>query len=466
MLDKNISYAVYLRVSTDMQGEESLDRQELRCQQYADLNELVITKTIKDIKSGGTDQREGFQNLLTLIESGEIKGVLVYQLSRLTRSLKTLLEFIQLLNEKDIAFVSVKDKIDTSSPTGRMFLKLTGLLAEFEREQISERVKDSMYSMVKKAETSGTISDLWLAGEPPYHILRKKDDSGKNIFYFDEEKKEIIITIINRYIVGEPFSRLAKEFGISTTTLFNLLKNPILIGEFEYGKKRNNIVTNKTSSFTPHRYKLDVPHTIDKDTWNKLQSELESRGRSYTRAVKNPKFLLSSKVYCHCGKKMSVTTTKNKAYYICTKDPSHNFRVNRDHLESKVLNSLLANSWESFEIFNEKITLKEEIPNYNEGIFQSLLSEREKLISLFQKSLISEEEVEKKLEVLNKQIKSIEKTIIELKEYNSPSDLSYKDILIDLLQANDSEILKGFLSTFISKVQAINEFDFEIYLTI
>ena len=74
------------------------------------------------------------------IKKGAVKNVLVFKLDRLTRSVADLIYLVDVFNQHDCAFNSFSESIDTQSATGRMFIKILGIFAEFERENIAERV--------------------------------------------------------------------------------------------------------------------------------------------------------------------------------------------------------------------------------------------------------------------------------------------------------------------------------------
>ena len=78
---------------------------------------------------------------------------MVYKIDRLTRSTKDLIELIDFFNENECSFNSLTESIDTRSSTGRMFIKIIGIFAEFERENIVERVKFGLERKVKEGYT-------------------------------------------------------------------------------------------------------------------------------------------------------------------------------------------------------------------------------------------------------------------------------------------------------------------------
>ena len=97
-----------------------------------------VTDFVEEVASGAKDDRAELHRMLGLIREGD--KVVVWRLDRLGRSVKTLIEILNTLNERGVEFQSVTENIDTSSPGGKLVFHLFGALAEFERDIIRQRV--------------------------------------------------------------------------------------------------------------------------------------------------------------------------------------------------------------------------------------------------------------------------------------------------------------------------------------
>jgi DNA invertase Pin-like site-specific DNA recombinase len=118
----------YIRVSTD---EQNTTRQELLMHEMG-VDELFIDKT-----SGKNTNRPELKRMLEFVRKGDT--VIVESISRFARNTKDLLELIDKLKEKEVNFVSKKENIDTSTPTGKFMITVFGAVAELEREYIHQR---------------------------------------------------------------------------------------------------------------------------------------------------------------------------------------------------------------------------------------------------------------------------------------------------------------------------------------
>ena len=124
----------YARVSTKDQNLEN---------QIQILKDNGCEKVYSDVASGVKETREGLTSLLELARSGDI--VLVYKSDRIFRSLKNMVQLIELFNDRDVHFKSITEpQFDTKSANGKLFLQIFAAIAEFERNLISERTKSGL----------------------------------------------------------------------------------------------------------------------------------------------------------------------------------------------------------------------------------------------------------------------------------------------------------------------------------
>ena len=150
----------YARVSTEEQSLEgiSLDLQRSKIKAYAELHEFDLVDVVVEEGASGKDlDRPAFKKLVELIEGGEAEALIVYKLDRLTRSTRDLLWLIEeFFTESGTEFLSITEKVDTSTAMGKFFLTIMGALAQMERELISERTKAALSMKKEKGEHVGS----------------------------------------------------------------------------------------------------------------------------------------------------------------------------------------------------------------------------------------------------------------------------------------------------------------------
>lgn len=150
----------YCRVSTEGQAVDgvSLDAQRGKISAWAELNgfELVAVEVDAGLSGGRADNRPGLQNALQLA-CKEKAALVVYSLSRLARSTKDAISISERLDKSGADLVSLSERIDTTSAAGKMIFRLMAVMAEFERDQISERTSCALQHKKSKNERVGTI---------------------------------------------------------------------------------------------------------------------------------------------------------------------------------------------------------------------------------------------------------------------------------------------------------------------
>lgn len=150
----------YVRVSTAGQAEDgvSLGAQAAKIAAYCSLHDgdLVATYTDAGLSGSRADNRPSLQEAIEHV--CRIGGCLVvYSLSRLARSTKDTIEIAERLSRADADLVSLSEKIDTTTAAGKMVFRLLAVMAEFERDLISERTTTAMQHKRAKGERVGSI---------------------------------------------------------------------------------------------------------------------------------------------------------------------------------------------------------------------------------------------------------------------------------------------------------------------
>jgi DNA invertase Pin-like site-specific DNA recombinase len=139
---------IYARVSTK---EQNIDMQIIDLRAYAKARGLHIIKEYIDYASGSRNDRENYLKLFNDVRKRKTDSVLVWRFDRFARSTKELINALEEFNNLGVDFISYKENIDTSTPTGKILFTMISAFAEFEKSIIKERIIAGM----EKAKAKG-----------------------------------------------------------------------------------------------------------------------------------------------------------------------------------------------------------------------------------------------------------------------------------------------------------------------
>ncbi len=150
----------YIRVSTEGQAVDgvSLDTQRAKIEAWCLANDFELAGLFVDAGISGkrADNRPELQNALAAVTKNH-GALVVYSLSRLARSTKDTINIGELLGKAGADLVSLSEKIDTTTAAGKMVFQMLAVLAEFERNQISERTTAAMAHMRDQGKFLGQL---------------------------------------------------------------------------------------------------------------------------------------------------------------------------------------------------------------------------------------------------------------------------------------------------------------------
>lgn len=176
----------YARVSTE---EQKLDRQIDQLKQYK------VDKIYQEKMTGTKKDRPELKNLLEYAREGD--AIVVTDLTRLSRSTKDLIAMSETLAERKIELISLKEKIDTTTATGKLMYGMLAIMAQFERDILSERTKEGLKSARARGRLGGRREKL--------------DDNKKKTVKELYDKKELTV------------KEICEMFDISRPTLYKIV---------------------------------------------------------------------------------------------------------------------------------------------------------------------------------------------------------------------------------------------------
>ena len=227
-MNKKLKGVVYARVSTIIQGQESIENQYERLDKFLEFKEnIVVVDKIYDIASGGDDNRAGLKRLISMIKNKEIDVVIVTELSRISRKMATLISIIEETKKQEITVISILENIDTSTPMGKAMLLMNGVFAELERDNIKRRVKNTLDTKAQNGNHTGGVAPYG------YDLINKK-------LIPNPEKALIVKKVFQEFIKCKNLNEISKRFKIKKTTVRRILKSETYIGNKVYGTRKVN----------------------------------------------------------------------------------------------------------------------------------------------------------------------------------------------------------------------------------
>ena len=197
----------YIRVSTQQQAEEgvSLEAQKAKIKAWCLVNDYNLCNVFSDEGvSGSKSNRDGLQTALKELEKGS--ALIVYSLSRLTRSTRDMLTLSDQLENAGADIVSLTEKIDTTTAAGKMVFRMLAVLNEFERDQISERTKLAMGHKKEQGESYSPTPYGYKSANGGYRSSSKK-------LRMDKKEQTVISNILKWRKSGKSLHQIADNLN-------------------------------------------------------------------------------------------------------------------------------------------------------------------------------------------------------------------------------------------------------------
>ena len=314
--------AIYCRVSTFMQGQgefSSLDSQEKYLRSHCDIKGWEVYDVYSDTKTGANLEREQLNRLLDDADQGKFNLVICTKIDRLSRSIKDFHGLADRLAKIKIGLIAVSQNIDTSdnNPYANLMRNIFMSFAEFERNIISERTREKLYSQAKEGFWGGGHAALG------YDVTDKK-------LVINENEAKLINKMFNYYLETPSSSLVAKRLnseGFRTKT--RTTKAGKTSGGFVFTKDNvKGIIKNKlyigTIIFNDEEFTGLHKPIIDKSLFDKVQKQLEI-SRVDTKATLDPDSPLELLGVTKCGlcdRSLTTSSTFNSGrryyYYKCS----------------------------------------------------------------------------------------------------------------------------------------------------
>lgn len=364
---------IWIRVSTEDQAKgESPEHHEHRAKSYADSKDWeVVTVYHLEAVSGKTVLHHlEAERMLKDIKSGKITGLIFSKIARLARNTRELLQLADIFREYSADLISLQESIDTSTPAGRFFYTLLSAMAQWEREEIADRVSASIPIRAKLGKSLGGAAPYGYEWKDKKLIINEQEATVRRLIYdlFLEHKRRKTVASL----LTQKGYRTRNGSKFSDTTVSRLLEDPIAKGirranytESTGEKKHWKLKTKDEWVFN------EAPAIISEEKWDKVNSVIIQQSIERKQPLNKKTHLFTGFVICSCGSKMYLPSNSPK--YTCPKCKN---KIPQDDLE---------------EIFHQKLTnyiITEENINHFVKTTESYIYDRESQLKTLQKEAI------------------------------------------------------------------------------
>ena len=353
-----MAIALYARKSVERENSISCETQLEYCRSMLkpDERKEKIYEFVDNGFSGGNLERDGFREMMSLIERGKISKVVVYRLDRISRSLVDVVSIMEQFKRHNVAFVSSQESFDTSTTYGEMITKLLMVFAEFERQSIIERVthayrarSDQGIFMGGKCPYGFTFEETVIHGIKTKKLSPLTDEIAHIAYIFD---RYAVPNVTLRRLQDDLLQNgiLPKEGKWATAKLSAIIRNPIYVKAdnaiYEYFHRKGTKIISDVSEFdgtrgvqlygkTKHDSMSEdwsdmkivvMSHegVIDSELWLACQKKV-AKNKKINNSMSNTTSWLGGRIVCKkCGRTMTVTKGGKRAdgsqtrYFACT----------------------------------------------------------------------------------------------------------------------------------------------------
>jgi len=411
------SVGIWIRVSTEDQAKgESPEHHEKRARYYAESKGWNVKEVyhLEAVSGKSVMEHPETQRMLKDIRNAHISGIIFSKLARLARNTKELLDFAEIFREYDADLISLQESIDTSTAAGRLFYTMIAAMAQWEREEIADRVAASVPIRAKLGKPLGGAApfgyqwvDKKLVPDPKEAPIRKLICE----LFVEHKRKRTIARMLNQRGL-----RTRNGASFSDTTVDRLLHDPIVKGQrrANYTKSLGKGKKWKIKPSSDWVF-IDVEPIVPEELWDQCKAILDEQEKNKKPQAKKTAHLFSGYTICHCGAKMYVPSNMPK--YVCGKC--------RNKIGVEDLEAIFQEQLRSFFVSPEQVTKylgkADETIREKEELLKSLTEESrrlriemDKLMKLYTGDILPKEELGKRYQPLYERVKRIEDQLPEL----------------------------------------------------
>ena len=317
-LPKELPVGVWIRVSTDDQAKgESPEIHRARAKAYAELRGYEVREIydLAGVSGKSVKDHPEAKRMVRDVERGHIKGLLFSKLARFARNTRELLDFAEYFQKQGAALISIEEAFDTSTPVGLLFYTIIAAMAQWEREEIGSRVRESIKVRAKLGRPISHVAPFgyeWKDKKLVQHPERAPVRKLAYELFLKHKRKTTVARLLNQ---GGYRTREGKQWYDTTVT--RILTDTSAKGVYYINRVKS--LGNWKDEPKPESEWGTVycEPLVTEEVWNEVNRILEEQKKNFIRPGPAPKHLFTSLLHCQCGRRMYVLSNTPK--YFCEK---------------------------------------------------------------------------------------------------------------------------------------------------